>query len=318
MRGVLAALAGIWLIWGYNWTLMKVVSPYTGPWEFVAARGFAISVIMVPLMLALRRSLALRPAVPLVLIGLFQGAGMNGLAMAAVWFGSASKATILTYTMPFWTVLFARLFLHEPIRRSQWFAIALAAIGLYLILSPHHATLGAGIGDFLAIGAGMSWALGTIVTKWTNEHAPIDPLAIVTWQSVIGMIPLAIAALLIREPPMTWNAGLIGFLLYATILSGIVAWLLWMRILERVSAATAGMSALAIPVIGIVSAYAQLGERPQPLQWVGMLTILAALAIITAANVLRGNAADGERFTPDGQPLGLPGPTARGTSSLEN
>ncbi|MBV8354197.1 MAG: EamA family transporter, partial [Candidatus Eremiobacteraeota bacterium] len=44
---------------------------------------------------------------------------------------------------------------------------------------------------------------------------------------------------------------------------------------------------LAIPVVGIVSAYLQLGERPQPIQWLGIVTILAALVLVTTANVPR-------------------------------
>ena len=286
-RDALGGLAAVWLIWGYNWTLMKVAAPYIGPWEFVFLRSAGAMVILLALMLVWRRSLAPRPLIPLLLIGLFQGSGMNGLSMAAVWFGSASKATILVFLMPFWTVLFARLFLHEPVRRSQWTAVALGGFGVFLILAPHHGTLVAALGDLFAIGAGMSWALGTIVAKWAGARHKLDAWSIVTWQTIFGTVPLGIASWLIPEPRIVWSVPLVVTLAYATILAGIVAWVIWLRLLERVSASTAGMGALAIPVIGIVSAYLQLGERPQPIQWLGILAVLAALAIVTTANELR-------------------------------
>ncbi|MBV8151490.1 MAG: DMT family transporter, partial [Candidatus Eremiobacteraeota bacterium] len=107
------------------------------------------------------------------------------------------------------------------------------------------------------------------------------------WQTIVGTIPLVIAALLIPEPRVVWSLPLIGTLAYATILAGIVAWAVWLKLLEKISASTAGMGTLAIPVVGIVSAYLQLGERPQPIQWLGIVTILAALVLVTTANVPR-------------------------------
>ncbi len=38
---------------------------------------------------------------------------------------------ILSYTMPFWVVIFAALFLGERLRRGQYFAILIAAFGLF-------------------------------------------------------------------------------------------------------------------------------------------------------------------------------------------
>ncbi|MGH7716412.1 MAG: EamA family transporter, partial [Vulcanimicrobiaceae bacterium] len=120
MRGALAGIVTLWLVWGFNWTLWRLILPYTGPLEFIALRAVLVCVLLVVLMLALRRSLKPAPFVPLLLIGLLQGVGMNALSVVAVADSGATKATIFAYTMPFWTVLFARLILHEEIRFKQW------------------------------------------------------------------------------------------------------------------------------------------------------------------------------------------------------
>ena len=58
-------------------------------------------------------------------IALFQTCGMVGLAQWALISGGAGKVAILSYTMPFWVVIFAALFLGSgcascTIWRSGW------------------------------------------------------------------------------------------------------------------------------------------------------------------------------------------------------
>jgi drug/metabolite transporter (DMT)-like permease len=56
-----------------------------------------------------------------------------------------------------------------------------------------------------------------------------------------------------------------------------LAWLLWMFILSRLPAAVAGVASLLTPVIGVLSAWLQLGERPGALEVVGIAFVVAAL-----------------------------------------
>ena len=69
-------------------------------------------------------------------IALLQTCGMVGLAQWALVSGGAGKVAILSYTMPFWVVIMAALFLGERMRRLQYAAIGLAACGLLLVLQP--------------------------------------------------------------------------------------------------------------------------------------------------------------------------------------
>ena len=296
MRGAFALLAAIWFIWGYNWTVMKIALRSSGPWEFIALRNVGSAVLMLAILLALRRPLTPKPLLPLLLIGLLQGVGMNGLSMAAVASGGAARATILAFTMPFWTVLFARIILHEEIRLTQWIAIVLGITGLALVLAPHGHSLGSELGDFFGVGAGLCWALGTVVSKWAAKRHEMDPVSVVTWQNIFAVIPVVAIALSAHEVRISWNPVFSATLFYNVVLTGAVAWLIWFYILKILPAVTAGMGALAIPVVGILCAYLQLGERPQPLQWLGSFVILAALAVVTTA------AAFPKRESPEAQP----------------
>ena len=48
----------------------------------------------------------------------------------------AGKTAILTYTMPFWLLLMAWVFLGERLKGFQWVAVAVALAGLILVLAP--------------------------------------------------------------------------------------------------------------------------------------------------------------------------------------
>ena len=280
MRGALAGLFALWFAWGLNWSLWRLVLPYTGPLEFIALRTVLAGAVLVVLMLALRRSLDPRPLAPLVLIGLLQGVGMNGFSVIAVADSGATKATIFAYTMPFWTVLFARLILHEEIRLRQWISVALGALGLAIVIAGHSSRVSE-VGAAFAAAGGISWALGTVVWKWTLQRYTVDPMVMITWQNLVAIIPLGLAALFAHEGPMRWNHPLLVFVFVFNIfVTAIGSWLLWFWVVKRLPAVTAGMSALAIPVIAIVSAYLLVGERPEAIQWAGIFCMLLALLVV--------------------------------------
>ena len=285
MKGAFAALVALWLVWGFNWSLWRIVLPYTGPVEFIALRTVIAAAMLVALMLFLRRNIAPKPLVPLLLIGLLQGVGMNGFSVIAVADSGATKATIFAYTMPFWTVLFAWIVLHEEIRLRQWIAIALGALGLAIVIADHSSRVSE-VGAAFAIAGGICWALGTVVWKRTIQRETVDPMVMITWQNVFAVIPLGLAAWSVREIPMQWNALLIFVCAYNVVITAVIAWLLWFTVVKQLPAVTAGMSALAIPVVAIISAYFVVGERPDAFEWTGIIAMLLALLVI---NLPAGN-----------------------------
>jgi drug/metabolite transporter (DMT)-like permease len=181
--------------------------------------------------------------------------------------------------MPFWTVLFARLVLHEEIRPRQWIAIALGAGGLAVVAAAHGSRLSE-IGAVFATLGGICWALGTVIWKWTIQRYDVDNMLMITWQNVFSVLPLGAAAFFAHEQPMHWTGLLVFAFAFNVLVTAIVAWVLWFWIVQRLPAVTAGMSALAIPIVALCSAYLVLGERPTEPQWIGIVAILGALTIV--------------------------------------
>ena len=71
------------------------------------------------------------------------------------------------------------------------------------------------------------------------------------------------------------------------ILGNALAWILWLYILDSFSAGTAGLATLLTPVIGISSAWIQLGEQPGLIEGLGMIAIVGALLLVALRAVWR-------------------------------
>ncbi len=287
--GALLALAALALIWGYNWVIMKRALHDAGPFTFAALRALLGALALFAVLAARRRPL--RPAhLPgMLVLGLLQTTGFLGFVIWALVGGGAGRTAVLAYTMPLWLLVLAWPLLGERIRGLQWAAVAAAAAGLVLILQPWrmHAHV---LSIVLAMLGGVSWALAAIWAKHLRRRVDLELLSLTAWQMLLGALPLILVALWREPQPVSWTPYFAAALAYNALLATALAWLLWLYALDRLPAGIAGMGTLAVPVIGLVSAWLRLGERPAPLEAAGMALILAGLAILAVQRLRAGTA----------------------------
>jgi len=283
-RGAALALLLLSVIWGYNWVIMKQAAAYAGPFQFSALRTVFAALALFAL-LALRRQSMRLEAWPWVLaLGVLQTAGFTALSQWALVAGAVGKTAVLAYTMPFWLLLLARVFLRERLRGWQWLAVLLAAMGLVLIVAPWQAqaTLGS---SALAIASGLSWAAAAVVTKKLRKRSSIGLLPLTAWQMAFGAVVLVLVDLAVPAAPMHGATWLVVAVAYMAVVGTGFAWLLWMYVLDNLPAGIAGLGSLAIPAVGVIAAWIQLAERPPVHELAGMLVIAAALALLALAGV---------------------------------
>ena len=103
---------------------------------------------------------------------------------------------------------------------------------------------------------------------------------------LLGSLPLLLIAALTYTRAPVWSGSFIWALAYNVIFANALAWVMWLYILRSVPAGSAGLGTLAIPVIGVVSAWLQLGERPGPSEATGMALVVLALGILTLREVM--------------------------------
>jgi drug/metabolite transporter (DMT)-like permease len=286
------ALFILTLIWGYNWVVMKLAVQYASPFQFAALRTFLGAVMLFVVIAITKRPLALKEFPTMLLLGLLQTCGFTGLLIWALVEGSAGKTAVLSYTMPFWVMLFAWPMLGEKVQGWQWGAVLFALFGMVLIFDPLHIKSD-GFSMFLAVCSGISWAISAIFSKKLHLRAPeLDLLNITAWQTFLGCIPIIIVALVLPAPAIQWTQTFILTLVYSMFLSGSLAWVLWVYALQRLPAGSASMGTMLAPIFGVIAAWLQLGEKPTTIELTGMIFVAIALVLISAITIKKHQAVD--------------------------
>ena len=270
------------LIWSYSWIFMKQVTSYIGAFDFTSLRCIFGTLVLFLVLLLRGRGLRPTPFKFTLAIALLQTCGMIGLAQWALVSGGAGKVATLTYTMPFWVVILAALFLGERFRRMQYAAIGIAAVGLVLVMQPWQLDFTSMKSALLAILSGVSWGASAIVAKrMYARHPRIDLLSLTAWQMLYAALVMSVVAWWVPQPEVNWQPIVFWALAYSAILATALAWSLWLFVLKNLPASIASLSTLAVPVCGVLFSWWLLGENPGPIEGGGIVLIVLALALVS-------------------------------------
>jgi len=275
-RSALVALAILSLIWGFNWIVMKSVLAFVGPLTFSAMRYVFGTAVLFGVLALRGETLQPTPWRDTLLIGLAQTTGFQILVQFALISGGAGKTALLAYTMPFWVIPLAWALLGDRPGARQWLWIALAAAGLFLVLEPWRTQVSF-LSAVLALGGGVCWAIGTVLSKRLFQRAAISPLRLTAWQMLYGTVFIVALALCLHERATQWSPLLIGALVYNGVLSSGLAWAVWLFIVQRLPANVAGLASLITPLVGVLCAWVLLNERPDAAEAAGIVVIGVAL-----------------------------------------
>ena len=275
------ALMLLCLIWGYNWVVMKNALHFAAPFDFAALRTVLGALCLFIVMLILKKPFSIKEIPSLIVLGLLQTAGFTGLLVWALVEGDAGKTAVLTYTMPFWTMLLAWPLLGEKLRGWQWPAALFSLMGILFILDPLH--LGTDVFSMiLAIVSGISWALAVILAKKLQARSPnLDLISLTAWQMFFGSIPIVIVALMTHTTSIEWSGYFIGALIYNSVFGNAIAWLLWLYALRHLSAGIATMTTTVCPVIAVIASSIELHEVIKSFELFGMSFIGISLLMIS-------------------------------------
>jgi len=287
-----AVLVVLAFIWGYNWVVMKIALQYSTATQFAVMRTLGGGLFLLLLLAAMKKPLRPREVPSTIVLGLLQTTGFTGFIVLALVQGAAGKTSVLAFTMPFWVLLLAWPLLGERIRGMQWAAVALAFAGLFCILEPWH--LHGSLSSMgLAVMAGISWALSVVFHKRLTRRVPdLDLLSFTTWQMLFGSVPIVLFALGDIGKPISWTPSYMVAMVFSLLIANALGWMAWLYALQRLPAGVASMASMLIPVIGVLSAWVQLGERPSMLEAAGMACIIGALLVISWISIRRHERVD--------------------------
>lgn len=270
------------VIWGLTWPAMKIALNEIPPLSMRAITAGVGALTMLVICRVMRRSLRVpfgKTWLHLLAASILNLVGFSLFSAFAQISAATSRVAILSYAMPIWTMLLAWAILGERPTRVQAAAVGLCALGLAVLIRPL-ATTGIPLGLLLALGSGLSWAAGTVYVKWARIAA--DPIGAASWQIGIAFFIIA-ASLFIFDGRFDLDTAHADGLLAATftgVFGNAIAYAMWFEVVRRVSAVTATLGILGIPVIGVLSTVLIIGDRPTASDLIGFGLILAASACV--------------------------------------
>lgn len=266
---VLTALAP--LTWGTTYLITTELLPPNRPLLVAALRALPIGLLLTAYVRRLPsgiwwwRILALGA----LNIGLFFAL----LFVAAMRLPGGVAAT-LGAIQPLLVMLLAWPALGERLVSSRIVAAGAGVVGVGLLVLGPAARLDA-LGIAAALGATALMAAGTVLTKRWGRPAPL--LAFTAWQLVAGGLLLLPLALLVEgQPPALAGRNIAGFIYLGLVNTGL-AYALWFRGIERLSAARVTFLGLLSPVVATVAGFVVLGQSLSFAQLSGVLIVLGSI-----------------------------------------
>jgi len=275
-------LAGVTFAWGFNWTAMKVGLAEFPPWNFrVLCLGFGAVLLMACARLAgesLRVPAGMWPR--LWLLSFFNVSCWNMLIAYGVMMIPSGRAAILAFTMPLWSIPLSVWLLHERITARKLVALGMGMAGMVLLVSEDFDTLGeAPVGALLAIGAAITWAIGTVLQK--RLPTGMGTVSYSAWTMLLGGVPILVGALLLEADAWAPVSALaVAGLAYNIVIAFAFAYWAWFKIVAVVPVAVSSISVLAVPIVGVVSGVLFLGERPGVQEICALLLVTGAVLVV--------------------------------------
>lgn len=276
----LLIFAGMCLVWGYHYVVLKTGVSEIPPTLYAALRMTTVALIMSPF-LRWRPGLMGRVLIAGVCLGAINYAFLfNGVAHAPA---SAAAIAIELY-VPFATIL-SVVFLKEKVGWRRIAGIAFAFAGVVTVAlsrSGGGAPQGLVIGVALVAGCALTESVGAILVKQAKGFRPHELLA---WFAVVGSGFLWGATLIADGPPAHALAEarlpvVAGAVLYSAIGASVFGHTAYYWLLQRLPVSQVAVSTLLTTLLGVLCSVLFLGEKLTPQFLVGGAMVLAGVGFV--------------------------------------
>ena len=277
MLGILAA------VWGGSFFFAEIALREVPPMTIALHRVFWALPVLALIVIIKRYTI---PRSPKILGAyLVMGALNNAIPFSLIFWGQtqidSGLASILNATTAMFAAVIAGLLLKdEPLTRNKIVGAALGLAGVAFIMGPTalRSFNPSNLAQLAILGATLSYAFAGVWGKTTLSGQPplMNALGMVAGSSLL-MIPIVL--LTDGVPSFDLSKTVWSALLGLSILSTVLAYILYFAILRRAGAANLLLVTLLIPPFAVSLGVVFLGERMGVEAWIGFIVIAVGFAV---------------------------------------
>jgi len=297
--GTLVLLVTAPLLWAGNALVARLLQDLVPPVLLNLLRWSLVFLLLLPLAgWVLRRQSALWRNWPRYMLLGFLGMGSyNTLLYLALQTSSPINVTLVSSSIPLFTLVMGRIFYRQAVASLSWLGLAASIVGVLVVLARGEIDRLLGLtlvpGDLLMVLASILWAWyswllsrpwpGEVDSKIQNDWA-----AHLLAQTAMGLLWCAVFASLEAlwvstqagpTAPVQWG-WILGFgVLYVAIGPAILAYRCWGLAVTRAGPAITGMAANLIPLFTALLSLLVLAEAPEWYHGLSFLLIAGGLWI---------------------------------------
>jgi drug/metabolite transporter (DMT)-like permease len=293
VRRTRLALLALILIWGSNFSLVKLALRDLAPLAFTTLRFILASGVLWVFLMVGGDRVRIRRLHWVAAIGL----GLVGTTIYQVLFiygidwTLAGNASLILATTPVFTTLLSVVFRQERSGFTVGLGVGLSVVGIGFVVigSAAGVSFGAGTlrGDLAVLVAAAAWSVYTVGSvPLVHRYGVVPVTAVTMWVGTLGLLIVSLPAFLAQDwgavRPVSWLA-----VLYSGVFAIATAYFLWYYCIRQIGSTRTAVYANFTPVVALTVAWLALGETPTLLQAAGAGGIIVGSILVRAGKIER-------------------------------
>ena len=269
-------------VWGSAFIFIKIAAPEFGAVALVQARLVIASLIFVPLLFRRKYLLLLKPIWKHSFLLAVTNNAIPFTMFSLASFGSDSNMlAILNATTAFNTMIIAYFWLSEDVSLKQLTGLIMGFIGVVILVNPDSSSTSLISAIFCLLGAAC-YSFSTVFIQ--KNSAKTNKLVLIGWSIIFSaflMIPMTLI-----YPPLSMPSfdAFLSVLWLGGVSTGL-AFLGYVRLIEKIGAVKTSTVAYFLPIFGIIWGYIFLDEVITLSIVIGCLTILLGVFLATSKKI---------------------------------
>lgn len=276
-------LAGLSLLWGSSFLLIKYALKSFQPFTIVLLRVTVAAVVLYTIIRLQGKRLPRDKKLwrDFFIIALLNNMIPFSIIMWSETHISSGLTSVLNASAPLWTVVLALALRTEHVTWNRIAGVALGFSGVIVMIGMNSLE-GLGLNILAQVGMLVATLCYTLAGNYTQRVKHIDPVMIAVGQVICSSVVMLPVAALVDQPwlhpaPLAVSWAAVTAL---GVLGTAVAYLIYFRLLTTAGTSNALLVTFLIPINGILLGIFVLGETFAPYQLAGMFLILLGLVAV--------------------------------------